>query len=348
MSRSRTRILIVRNDKLGDFMLSLPVFRILKQNLPDCELHALVPGYTHEIGAACDAIDKLIVDPGKGARLYDQFQLLAAIRAEQYDAVITLFSTSRIGILLWLSGIRYRLAPATKLAQIFYNHRLVQRRSRSEKPEYRYNLDLAEYYLSEHNIPITTRPEPPYLTFDTETVTALKQTFLSEQGIANDPELIVVHPGSGGSANNLNLEQYARLMRQLNPGQNHHIVITAGPGEEAAAESLSSRLGDLPHSIYYSRQGLVNFARFLQNAALFVSGSTGPLHIAGALDRPTAAFYPRKRSSTSLRWQTLSSDNRRLGFMPPEQAEAEDMQSIDIEAAANLIAEKLLSANKRQ
>ncbi|MDZ7805383.1 glycosyltransferase family 9 protein [Thiohalophilus sp.] len=336
------KILVVRNDKLGDFMLSLPVFWLLKQNLPDCELHALVPGYTHDIGAACDAIDKLIVDPGKGAGVRQQSHLLRAIRAEHYDTVITLFSTSRIGLLLWLAGIRYRLAPATKLAQIFYNHRLVQRRSRSEKPEYQYNLDLADYYLDAHRIPIAHRPQAPYLDFEPEQVAKLKQAFLAGEGIAGDPELIIVHPGSGGSANNLSVEQYARLLRRLPLTPNRHIVITAGPGEESMAESLASQLGELPHSIYYSRQGLVNFARFLQNAALFISGSTGPLHIAGALDRPTAAFYPRKRSSTALRWQTLSSENRRLGFMPPEQAETEDMQRIDIEAAAKQISDKLL------
>ena len=41
----------------------------------------------------------------------------------------------------WKAHIPHRLAPATKLAQVLYNHRLVQRRSRSQKPEYEYNLD---------------------------------------------------------------------------------------------------------------------------------------------------------------------------------------------------------------
>jgi len=78
-------------------------------------------------------------------------------------------------------------------------------------------------------------------------------------------------------------------------------------------------------------------------AALFISGSTGPLHIAGALNRPTAGFYPNRRSATPLRWQTLSSDDRRLAFSPPSIAEAEDMASIDIDAAVNAISQLLLT-----
>ena len=75
---------------------------------------------------------------------------------------------------------------------------------------------------------------------------------------------------------------------------------------------------------------------------LFISGSTGPLHIAGALDVPTAAFYPRRRSATSLRWQTLNSEENRLGFMPPADADEQAMQRIDIDAAAKQITDKFL------
>ena len=47
---------------------------------------------------------------------------------------------------------------------------------------------------------------------------------------------------------------------------------------------------------------------------VFISGSTGPLHIAGALNKKTVGFYPSKISSTSLRWQTINDFSRRLDF----------------------------------
>ncbi|MEJ2142293.1 MAG: glycosyltransferase family 9 protein, partial [Gammaproteobacteria bacterium] len=75
----------------------------------------------------------------------------------------------------------------------------------------------------------------------------------------------------------------------------------------------------------------------IQFADLFISGSTGPLHIAGALDVPTAAFYPRRRSATPLRWQTLNSEARRLAFTPAEDAEETDVSAIDVEAATRQI-----------
>ena len=91
-----------------------------------------------------------------------------------------------------------------------------------------------------------------------------------------------------------------------------------------------------------SRDGLRRFAQHIQFADVFISGSTGPLHIAGALDRPTAAFYTRRRSATSLRWQTLNSEGRRLAFSPPETAAPEDMSAVDIEGAADEISRSYL------
>jgi ADP-heptose:LPS heptosyltransferase len=77
---------------------------------------------------------------------------------------------------------------------------------------------------------------------------------------------------------------------------------------------------------------------------LFISGSTGPLHVAGALDVPTAAFYPRRRSATPLRWQTLNSPQRRLAFTPPDMAAESAMDAIDVENAAAVIGRQFLSA----
>ena len=50
-------------------------------------------------------------------------------------------------------------------------------------------------------------------------------------------------------------------------------------------------------------------------AVFFIAGSTGPLHVAGALNKKTIGFYPSKRSSTSLRWQTINDFEKKLNFI---------------------------------
>jgi ADP-heptose:LPS heptosyltransferase len=342
MSKMPSRILVIRNDKLGDVMLTYPALRLLKQSLPRAHISVLVRAYTREAMCMCPWVDEVLVDPGKDAGVAGRRQLMAALHAGRFDAAITLFSTGRISLALWAAGIPYRLAPATKLAQLLYTHRLVQRRSRSEKPEWAYNLDVAARFLCDHGIDPDTSFAPPYLSFPAQDTRELRSAFCVAHGLPPDHRLVFVHPGSGGSAVNLSLQQYASLLLALNSAVPLAFVISAGPGEEETARALAKALADRPHAIYASAEGLTPFARHLAFADVFISGSTGPLHIAGALDRPTAAFYPKHRSATPLRWQTLNSPERRLAFTPPAQAANTAMESIDVKAAAVAISARFL------
>ena len=337
------KILIVRNDKLGDFILSFPVYSFLKSTIPNCKIHVLVPKYTQVIAESYPWIDRVITDPGSAAPLSQQFKLLKILRKQKYDSVITLFSTTRIAIISLLSGIKYRLAPSTKIAQIFYNHRLIQRRSRSLKPEYEYNLDLAKQFLSDHGYTSLNIPKPPFLQYSEDEISLIREEFCKQYKLDINSKFIFIHPGTGGSATNLNLEQFAELARNLNTDTRYTLVITAGPNEFEYANKLSLLLEDIPHRVYLSNKGLVYFSKIIQLCDLFISGSTGPLHIAGALNRPTAAFYQRRRSATPLRWQTLNTEERRLAFTPPDNADESDMTKVDIIAAANTINEKFFS-----
>ena len=341
-TRYPKKILVVRNDKLGDFMLSFPAIALLKASLPEARIYALVPDYTRDMAEACEWIDEVVIDKWQNTGISANLSLLKHCRQYQFDAIISLYSTTRIGFCAFAARIPYRLAPATKLAQLFYTQRLSQRRSRSEKPEHAYNSDLVRRFCQDQHIPIASPPQAPFLQFDTETVHNLRADFCAQQEISSDQKLIFVHPGSGGSARNLSTEQYADLARRLVSTHGHTIIVSAGPGEYENAHCLANLLGDTAHAVYESRQGLRQFAEHIQFADIFIGGSTGPIHVAGALDRPTVAFYPRRRSATSLRWQTLNSPPRRLAFSPPETAEEEDMSAIDIKEVARLVSRQYL------
>ena len=339
--KSQQNILVIRNDKLGDFMLAWPALALLRKNLPKAHIAVLVPAYTAPLAEICPSVDQVVVDPKLSGELRNGRALARLIKPEGFDTAIALFSRFDTGLGVRLAGIPRRYAPATKLAQFFYDRRIPQRRSRSEKPEYEYNLDLARTYLADQGMTKLKPVEAPYLSFPTAEIKKLRQAFLKQHKIAATKQLVFVHAGHGGSANNLSLGQYGHLIRDLSAPRKRHFVLTAGPGEEHQAKRLAS-LVERPHTVWASKSGLVDFARHLSFADLFISGSTGPLHLAAALDRPTAAFYPRRRSSTALRWQTVNEDDRRLSFMPPAEAGESDMQSIDVAQAAAQIVKQLL------
>ncbi|USD65141.1 glycosyltransferase family 9 protein [Vibrio sp. SCSIO 43136] len=326
------KILVIRNDKIGDFMLAWPSFAMLKQSLPQCEITALVPTYTKALAELCPWIDKVIVDCGKKADQAQKQALAAQLKQVNFDASINLFSTTYNALLVWKAGIKYRLAPATKLAQIFYNKRIKQKRSQSAKPEFEYNLDLIRAFLTDNDIEIV-EPTAPYLTFSDQQLSDQRQKLSKQLDIHPEKNWLFVHAGSGGSANNLSTKQYAKLIQGISHEQ--EVILTAGPGEEAIAVELQALLAkkQLSAVVYSKNDGLVDFARSIACAQCFVAGSTGPLHIAAAIDVPTVGFFPSKRSATPLRWLPINSKGNHIAFCPPKQggkAEQEDMSKVDI------------------
>ncbi|MBP6116339.1 MAG: glycosyltransferase family 9 protein [Neisseriaceae bacterium] len=329
------RILVVRNDKLGDFMLAWPSFAMLKASMPDAHVVALVPSYTAPLAKLCPWLDDIVVDVGKDASKHDKERLVQIIKAQQFDASINLFSNHHNARVVRQARIPYRLAPATKWVQVLYNHRLKQRRSHSAQPEYEYNLDLIRHFLKDHGQAVV-EPSAPYLSFTAEALQQQRADLARKLGLNHRKKWCFVHVGSGGSANNLSLAQYAQLINELlQTYVNTDIVLTAGPGEAAQAQALHALLVDGSRAVVYAdNDGLVDFARSIGCADLFIAGSTGPLHLAAALDIPTIGFFPSKRSSTPLRWRPINGVGRHLAFAPPTGASTEnDMSQVDLVAA---------------
>ena len=156
------RVLLVRNDKIGDFMLAWPAIALIAES-GQCEISVLVPEYTADLARMCPWVSHVVIDPGRNAPFARQQEMVDGIKALNLDAAIALFSNWRNAVTLRHAQIPYRLAPATKLAQFLYTHRMVQRRSRSQKPEWEYNLDLVVRFLHDHDLPVRS-VRPPYMT----------------------------------------------------------------------------------------------------------------------------------------------------------------------------------------
>ena len=62
MLERTVKLLIVRNDKIGDFILILPALSWLKKNIPNCHITCVVSKKVSEIAKLCKHIDNIIID----------------------------------------------------------------------------------------------------------------------------------------------------------------------------------------------------------------------------------------------------------------------------------------------
>ncbi|MGH8129177.1 MAG: glycosyltransferase family 9 protein, partial [Gammaproteobacteria bacterium] len=258
-------LLIARNDRLGDFMLAWPAIQAVHRSLPEARLTVLAQGYTAPLAKLCAGVDEVMEDPRKTSEWRNARALARLLHPGEFDAALALFSRFDVALGMALARIPLRVAPATKLAQIFYHHRLRQRRSQSTRPEWVYNLELAEFFLARLGVSQPVRAAAPYLSFPADDVTAARQALAARLQIDASLSWVFVHPGHGGSSPTLPTDLFARIGRELSSA-GAVVILSQGPADGVAVDSLSAAMGATPHVRYCSEAGLDGYARDLATA----------------------------------------------------------------------------------
>ena len=136
------KFLIVRNDRIGDLVLTLPALEILRRSFPEAEISLLCSEYASPIVRGNPNIDRLLT--GKPAHDESDFEdTLEEIREIGADAAVTMVHSWKNLKLLKESGVPLRIGPWVKLtAPLYLNKPVRQNRSSAAKHEAQYNVDL--------------------------------------------------------------------------------------------------------------------------------------------------------------------------------------------------------------
>jgi ADP-heptose:LPS heptosyltransferase len=299
-------ILVVRTDKLGDFITALPAMYVLKKFNPNNKIIACIAPLNETLAKSCDFIDEVIIDDGKSS----VFEFAKTIKNAKIDASITLFSNTRVALAQFLAQIPKRIAPATKIAQVFYNKRVKQRRSEVRMAEFEYNLELTKALFANINLEY----EKPLLKFDN--AQDIYQEFCKKNSIKKD--IVAFHVGFGGSSDaNWNLEEYEELIKTVIKKDKYQVVLTFGPDEKVLYDEMKQRLQNKNVVFYFSNDGIVNFAKLISSFRIFISTSTGTYHLASLVACPTMTFFGDSLFASSKRWKAVGDEKLQKHYMLP-------------------------------
>ncbi|MFO7654470.1 MAG: glycosyltransferase family 9 protein [Candidatus Krumholzibacteriia bacterium] len=344
------KVLVARTDRLGDLVLSLPVFAYIKERRPRWEVHALV---------AREAVPLVENDPhvdaiwSEGHRSGDLERRLAA---ERFDAAVLLLYRRELAQVLRRAGVRRRIGPLSKWSSWWLlNGGVWQARSRTGRHEWAYNLQLAEKLAGRGG----PWPEPRlHLSGAQEEI---GRSFRAEFGLGRAP-LVFVHPGSGGSALDWEPERFAavvRLLTEAPPGEGvrtPRVFVTGGPQDHQALAQIAPLLPAGVVSLG-GRYRLREFLGVLAAGDLMIAPSTGPLHMASALGLSTLGLFAPAPTMSPDRWGNRGELARSL--VPPVDCPSrrnclgeeclmfDCMTGIGVDAVVNAARELLVERERR-
>ena len=295
-------ILVIRTDRIGDVILTLPTIEALKQNFPGARVAMLLNSYT--AGLVEGIADALIYHGETAPKPF--FEMLVELRLARFDAAVVAFPRFRIALLLWLAGIPIRVGTGYRWYSFLFNKKIFEHRKAAEKHEAEYNLSL----LKGLGCAIPSKPTAKIIISEQERKTA--SNIRQSMGITDADRLVLLHPGSGGSARDWKSDNFALLAAELKK-RGFYVVITGGKSETHLVQSVAQAAGEGVKS-FVSSLSLKEFAAFIQTAKLFVANSTGPLHIAAAVQTPVIGFYAPVRVMSPERWGPLT--DKKVIFVP--------------------------------
>ncbi len=290
---SGSRILVCRTDRIGDLLLAIPVAESIKLRHPDCEVHVMASLYASpllENNPRIDGIVRVQHDQLTKNGRYRK-ELLAKISNTGYSAAVVIFPDRNICRLLYKAGIPHRIGTSRRLHSFYFNHYVHHSRKANQRHEMGYNFDFLKFFADG---PSVASPTVHLVERDRDGASAL----LSARNISGD--FLLVHPGSGGSADRWPLEQFIRLADELQK-QGMRVVISGSQTEAGDIEQACKRL-DVSLPMIAGDTDLRTLAAILERARLVVSNSTGPLHLAAAVGTKVVGLYPGKKAMSPLRW----------------------------------------------
>ena len=278
---SAPRILVIRGGAIGDFVLTLPAIRMLRQTLPHCHLEIL--GYRHIADLAlhggpekgttyADAVRNIEYGPMAAffARNGQLAPDLCAYFAGFQQVVSWLFDPDGIfAANLERAGVRNFLGVHEKITD--QQHASVQLAR---------GLERMAIFLDES----ATR------LFPTEATRDAAAKWLAPHDARNDQRpLVALHAGSGSEKKNWPVGNWQRLADRLASG-GARLLLIGGEADDTALDTLQRALA--VHAPLIARHlPLPTLAAILARCTRYFGHDTGVSHIAAAVGTPSTLLF---------------------------------------------------------
>ena len=315
--RNSRNIAVVRTDKLGDMVLTLPMVNALKEFCPNSHIDFIASSYTEVLLHGQNLINNYhFIDKTQGG-------INQIFRSNSYDAVF--FPRPRFDEIF--SAFRHRIplrvGSAYRIYSFLLNHKVYQHRKIAEQNEAQYNVDLINSITGlSHQAKLLKPIIPNGISID--------NIYTSQ---SSDRIKIIIHPGGGGSAPKWSASNYGNLAKLLIDNDFCDIIITGTQDESALADIVQSISGNRAINLC-GKLSLEQMMLLISQSECLVANSTGVLHIAAALGIKVMGFYPNTPSMSSKRWGALT-DKSEFLYPPPSNnpEESDDLNRISVDMA---------------
>ncbi len=312
------RILVIKLRHIGDVLMTVPVFRALKQTFPSARTTALVNAGSEEVLKGSAYVDEILVFDRAIKRLpvltryKREADFLAQVRKNRFDMAIDLTGGDRAALLSYLSGARYRTGWESKKGFIgkkrLYTHlsrpdgskHIVLQNMDAVRPFGIYAEDLSiDFYIP-----------------DADRIHIRKILGPEDQKELKNGGIVHVHPTSRWLFKCWDDRSMAEIIRWLlDRGMRVAVTSSLVQNELEKTRGILSIVG--PHHGLVDLCGattIKQLAALSEIADLFFGVDSAPMHIAASVGTPVVALFGPSGAFNWGPWDNIESSKLKGGL----------------------------------
>lgn len=278
-------VLVLRLDRIGDLLMSLPALADLRRALPGARIRLAVGRWSADV-AAMAPVDEVVFwsapwagRAGEGASgMLSLARQARALAARPPDVAIDLQGDVRAALLMRFTGARARVGYANTGGRSWLTHVVPLDETVSWVEQNRRAMEVVAGPRRETG--------SAHVTVDPAGARALLESY----GLADRGPLVVIHPSGGRTIKQWPVDRWREVARRLQEEMGATVAVTGGASDGALARALGEGLKH-PAIDLSGRLTVAETMAVIGAADLFLSPDTGPMHMACVMGTPSVAVF---------------------------------------------------------
>ena len=290
---------MIRLDRLGDVVLSTPVFEALRRQFPHAFITAMVRPPCRDVVEGHSAVNEVILydKEGKHRSVWATIRFARGLRRYDFDTALILHPSNRSHWIPWLARIPVRLGYHRKCSWLL-THPLPHRKQEGARHEAAYTLELLQPFGIRAGVP---RPVVAVSPKAAERIDGM----LGRAGIQPAEPLVAIHPSASCVSKRWMPERFAQVADRLVTEQSARVCLVAGSPDAGPAEAVARAMRQRALNLA-GRLTVAELAALLRRCRLLISNDSGPVHVAAAVGTPVVDIFGRnQRGLSPQRWGPL-------------------------------------------
>ncbi|MFA5008024.1 MAG: glycosyltransferase family 9 protein [Candidatus Omnitrophota bacterium] len=283
-------IFIIRSDRLGEFLLSLPAIKLVKINYPNSKIYLLAQRNNIDLIRGVDFVDEYVDYEENLFKGYKgALRLSKILGKEKIDCVISLNPKKEFHMAAMFSLAKLRLGYDRKFG-FCLNRKIKDEKYKNAKHEAEYNLDLIKLLCKDVYIPEIN------LTVDNNNML---------KGLSGELDItkkyVIIHPFTSNPSKKIEDGFWMSLVNRLKNSCAKDIVIIGSKDEISKSVELADRFKVINLTGKLSLRNLATLLKY--NCSVFIGLDSGPMHLASMLRVPVIGLF---KTSNSKRWRAFN------------------------------------------